>query len=155
MTSGSPIRVLRFALRSAKFEWLSARSFLHVEHQPDHVRPGAVGHPAKQKTDFIAHAAKIGHDDRVLRNMPAQRGRCECGAALPASMEHRSTGASTLGDALQREPRIAPLNQFRPGRVQDRVLQPGAPSSFDFISLHHVFRLRCILHPIELRPPTN
>ena len=34
MTSGSPIRVLRFALRSAKFEWLSARSFCMSQNDP-------------------------------------------------------------------------------------------------------------------------
>src|ERR1700733_11773591 len=34
MTSGSPIRVLRFALRSAKFEWLSARSFCMSQDDP-------------------------------------------------------------------------------------------------------------------------
>ena len=68
---------------------------LHVENQPDHVRPGTVGHPAKQKADFVTDAAEIGHDDRVLRNMPSQRSRCECGAARPASIEHRSTGART------------------------------------------------------------
>jgi hypothetical protein len=34
MTSGSPIRVLRFALTSAKFEWLSARSFCMSQNDP-------------------------------------------------------------------------------------------------------------------------
>ena len=99
---------------------------LHIEHEPDHVRPGPVGQPAKQEADFVADAAEIGHDDRVLRKMPSQRCRCEYGAARPTSMKHGSTGVRTPGDALQRQSRIAPLNQFSPGGIQDRVLQPDA-----------------------------
>ena len=90
---------------------------LHVENQPDHVRPGTVGHPAKQKADFVADAAEIGHDDRVLRNMPSQRSRCECGAARPASIEHRSTGARTK-EVVGVEP-ILTVETAEPIRAED------------------------------------
>ena len=90
---------------------------LHVENQPDHVRPGTVGHPAKQKADFVTDAAEIGHDDRVLRNMLSQRSRCECGAARPASIEHRSTGARTK-EVVGVEP-ILTVETAEPIRAED------------------------------------